>query len=171
MNEPTAWIDEECYPSGFPWADPSKIRKHQVFCLLDHWRKRQQAGLAPLIWNPSCELISGIGQQSRHVRNQKPIDGDSSSDSNSDDEDFAAQLANITEDGTEPYNYLRASPSPHSTPSRSGALEPEEQDEVDLRSLSSGATPHIPHISCEFQPVHSCNLMYFLTASTSSIFK
>ncbi|KAH9035587.1 hypothetical protein EDB84DRAFT_1437881 [Lactarius hengduanensis] len=54
-SDPMAWIEEECFPLGFPWVDPSKLRLVQIFQLLDHWRQRQKEGLIPLIWNPSNE--------------------------------------------------------------------------------------------------------------------
>jgi hypothetical protein len=120
-----------------------------VFHLLDHWRQRKEDGLAPLIWNPSCTLLSDVGQQSRHVRNQRPIDGDSGSNSHSDDEDFAAELARISEDGSELYNSPPPPPSPHQTQSKSGRLEPEEPDEVGLQSPSFEATSSVPRLSCE----------------------
>ncbi|KAF8264581.1 hypothetical protein EI94DRAFT_1805674 [Lactarius quietus] len=35
-KDPTAWVNEECYPPGFQWVDPSKIRVNEVFHLFDH---------------------------------------------------------------------------------------------------------------------------------------
>jgi hypothetical protein len=172
IKEPNAWIDEECYPSGFQWADPSKICIHEVFRLLDHWRQQKQAGLAPLIWNPSSELISGVGQKLRHVQNQIPINADSSSEDNSDDEDFAAVLAQISDDSSEPHNNLPPSPSPHSKPSWSGSSEPEEWDEVGLKSPSFEATPYIPHLSCEsnlsIYAIKCTSWLHLLVASSNN---
>jgi len=137
-TDPTAWIDEECYPPGFQWADPSKIQVGQVFYLLDHWRQRQESGLTPLIWNPSCELLADAEQQSEHVRSRRDIqhDHDSEDDSGEEDitkklgqtdihhdhnsendsgeEDFTKELENVFENDAE---------SRHSSPNRSEASE------------------------------------------------
>jgi hypothetical protein len=91
-TDPTAWIDEECYPPGFQWADPSKIQVGQVFHLLDHWRQRQESGLTPLIWNPSCELLADAEQQSKHVRSRRDIQHDSDSEDDSGEEDITTEL-------------------------------------------------------------------------------
>ncbi|KAH9160442.1 hypothetical protein EDB89DRAFT_1914726 [Lactarius sanguifluus] len=62
-HDPTAWIEEECCPVGFPWVDPSKLCLTLVFQLLDHWRQRRKEGLIPLIWNPSLCPESATDQQ------------------------------------------------------------------------------------------------------------
>lgn len=95
--DPTAWIDEECYPPGFQWADPSKIQMGQVFQLLDHWRQRQESGLTPLIWNPSCELLANAVRKSKKIQSRGQSQSDPDSDNDSGEEDFAAQLENISE--------------------------------------------------------------------------
>ncbi len=97
-TDPTAWIDEECYPPGFKWADPSKIQVGQVFRLLDHWRQRQNSGLTPLIWNPSCGLLANTNRRSEHIRSRR--DPDSNHDSG--EENFASQLDKIVENDSEP---------------------------------------------------------------------
>jgi hypothetical protein len=122
-SNPTAWIGEECFPSGFQWADPSKIRVGQVFRLLDHWRQRQKDGLSPLIWNPTCELLADMDQLSRDVRNPQQTrtvdshlterDGSSSSD---EEEDFAAELNKISNDTSD-----SESPSPQPAHKKAGA--------------------------------------------------
>jgi hypothetical protein len=56
----TAWIDKECYPPDFKWADLSKNQISDVFQLFDHWRHQRQSGLAPIIWNSSCDILADI---------------------------------------------------------------------------------------------------------------
>jgi hypothetical protein len=56
----TAWIDKECYPPDFKWADLSKNQISDVFQLFDHWRHQRQSGLAPIIWNSSCDILTDI---------------------------------------------------------------------------------------------------------------
>ncbi|KAH9008446.1 hypothetical protein EDB84DRAFT_1446927 [Lactarius hengduanensis] len=68
-SDPSGWIEEDCFPSGFQWADPSKIRSGHVFELLDHWRQREKVGLTPLIWNRSCDLLADVDEPAQHVRN------------------------------------------------------------------------------------------------------
>jgi hypothetical protein len=103
-GNPSAWISEECYPTGFQWVDPSKICVGQVFQLLDHWRQRQKGGLTPLIWNPTCELLIDVDQLSQHVRNQQQTQAgpshsnereDSNDTSSDEEEDFASELDRI----------------------------------------------------------------------------
>jgi hypothetical protein len=67
-NDPSIWIESECAPDAFPWADPSKIRIDDVYMLLEHWRKREARGLKPLIWASSCPLLKGAEQRSEHQR-------------------------------------------------------------------------------------------------------
>jgi hypothetical protein len=108
-SNPSAWIREECFPAGFQWADPSKIRVGQVFQLLDHWRQREKDGLTSLTWNSSCELLTDVERLSQQVRNSRRKDGSESesdsderdvrhrfSDGEAEDEDFAAQLNEIS---------------------------------------------------------------------------
>ena len=54
---PSTWIEPECTPEGFEWADPSKIRIANIFLLLQHWREQQRQRLAPLIWASTCPLL------------------------------------------------------------------------------------------------------------------
>jgi hypothetical protein len=110
MADPSAWIQEDCYPSGFQWADPSKIRVGQVFCLLDHWRARHDAGLDPLIWNSSCDVLANANHPREDV-------GSKRRESISDEEDFAAELDNIPEDSSESSSSQSSSPSPSPSPS------------------------------------------------------
>ncbi|KAH9014686.1 hypothetical protein EDB85DRAFT_2157246 [Lactarius pseudohatsudake] len=74
-SNPCGWIEEDCFPSGFQWADPSKICSGHVFELLDHWRQREKAGLTPLIWNRSCDLLADVDEPAQH-RNDHSDDDD-----------------------------------------------------------------------------------------------
>jgi hypothetical protein len=64
VKDPTSWISEECVPDGFEWKDPSKIQIGEVFRLLYHWQHRQDQGLDPLIWLPTCPLLQDVEQHS-----------------------------------------------------------------------------------------------------------
>ncbi|KAH9010972.1 hypothetical protein EDB85DRAFT_2160497 [Lactarius pseudohatsudake] len=116
--DPTAWIEEECFPLGFPWVDPSKLRLVQIFQLLDHWRQRQKEGLIPLIWNPSCELLSNIDQPAQRVRNPQQTNRRRStfdepvSDHSSEGEDFADKLRGLRSPSVTPLLPPSPSPSP-----------------------------------------------------------
>jgi hypothetical protein len=144
------WISEECYPEGFTWADPSKIRLGQVFELLEHWRERKKGGLTPLIWNPSCTHFKGL-RDSGIINNQKKkghpssSEDDSSSSSeresllssghgmqvDSDGEDFASELRNISDHEVEYDTPPSPSPSPHpgrNAPGISDSDEPGDKE-------------------------------------------
>ena len=56
-DDPSSWIEPECVPDGFQWADPSKIRIGNIFPLLKHWRERHGQRLSPLIWVTTCPLL------------------------------------------------------------------------------------------------------------------
>ena len=110
IDSPSSWIRDECYPEGFSWADPSKIRIGQVFKLLDHWRQREKDGQEPLLWNSSCDLLADITDETRRVRPQRthsesdqsnPGSASSSSDTGSDEEDFGSQMAKISDKESE----------------------------------------------------------------------
>jgi len=126
---PADWMDDECYPSEFQWADPSKIRIKDAYDLLDHWRQRKEAGLAPIIWNPSCDILANVERPSRSLRNsERPrSNGDSPTGSN---ENFAKELDAIREQDEE----SRPSPSPPLSPlpaqRTSGANEPCESRDI-----------------------------------------
>ena len=53
----TSWIEPECVPDGFQWADPSKIHVGDIFPLFAHWREQQRQHLSPLIWVETCPLL------------------------------------------------------------------------------------------------------------------
>ncbi|KAH9016359.1 hypothetical protein EDB84DRAFT_1567252 [Lactarius hengduanensis] len=99
---PTAWIQEECYPPGFKWADPSKIRLNDVHDLLIYWRQRKEDGLDPLIWNPSCELLadSDLEKTSKHLPARRRHQNASTSDVDGDEENYAQELNNITDNSS-----------------------------------------------------------------------
>jgi hypothetical protein len=148
--DPTAWIDEECYPTGFQWADPSKIQVGQVFHLLEHWRQREESGLIPLIWNPSCGLLADAERHSESIQSRRQ--SQLNPDSDSEEEDFAAQLGNISE------NNLESEPpqSPSSSPPWRGLGLP-EHDEEEVADVECLAPPAVPHHSCKSGP-HICAL-------------
>jgi hypothetical protein len=142
ISNPTAWIDENCYPSGFKWADPSKLHKEQVIDLLGHWRQRQKSGLAPLIWNPSCSLLADAAQTSRRVQSRN----DPESDHDSGEENFASRLGNISENDPESDHSQCRSRSPF--PPQTGPGSP-ESDEAQDTGLVSPALPAQRHHSCK----------------------
>ncbi|KAH8982114.1 hypothetical protein EDB86DRAFT_3086427 [Lactarius hatsudake] len=117
-RDPAAWIEEECFPVGFPWVDPSKLRLARVFQLLDHWRQRQKEGLIPLIWNPSCELLSNIDQPAHRVRNPQWTNrrrsnyDEPESDYSSEEEDFANEICGLHSPTVTPPLPPSPSPSP-----------------------------------------------------------
>jgi hypothetical protein len=82
VKDPSSWISEECFPTGFEWKDPSKIQVGEIFRLLDHWRDRQDKGVNPLIWLPTCPLFQDAedpvthGQTLQKARVQQEHDSD-----------------------------------------------------------------------------------------------
>src|ERR1700691_2123812 len=82
VKDPSSWISEECFPTGFEWNNPSKIQVGEIFRLLDHWRDRQDKSLDPLIWVPTCPLFQGAedpatrGQTLQKTRVQQLPDSD-----------------------------------------------------------------------------------------------
>lgn len=61
-RDPYSWISEECAPGNFPWKDPSHIKLADLFALLDHWRCRQDQGLNPIIWLPTCPILQSTAR-------------------------------------------------------------------------------------------------------------
>jgi hypothetical protein len=177
-SNPSAWIKEECFPPGFPWADPSKICSSQVLELLDHWRQREKDQLTPLIWNPSCELLADVDQLSQNIRNLQRThtshsrsnerdDHDSSSDSDKEEEDFTADLNKISTESSFPSS---SPPSPSSRFRRplhsgTGTLA---SGELTHRGVESPDTPTQPSFrirSCE--SYHSFNMFIIIPISHS----
>ncbi|KAN0139064.1 hypothetical protein V8E53_003066 [Lactarius tabidus] len=171
-KNPPAWILEECYPEGFIWADPSKIRRAEVFRLLDHWRQREQDGLTALIWNPSCELLDGDVLFSRTTGIAKGLEVPSSSDSDSssrqeesssdndsddsDEEDFGAEIDNINDSDLECPSPHPDQPSPSPLPRHRVSRIPEE-----IVGLTEDSTPSFPDSAS-----HSCKQINVLATFT-----
>ncbi|KAH9017443.1 hypothetical protein EDB84DRAFT_1566833 [Lactarius hengduanensis] len=126
-SDPSGWIEEDCFPSGFQWADPSKIRSGHVFELLDHWRQREKAGLTPLIWNRSCDLLADVDEPAQH-RND-----------HSDDEDEYENFANEIRD-------VSSSQPQHLSPSLLPypSLSPRPVDRISGSSHDSGESDARP---------------------------
>ncbi|KAF8263343.1 hypothetical protein EI94DRAFT_1704054 [Lactarius quietus] len=140
-KDPTAWIYEECYPPGFQWADPSKIRVNEVFHLFDHWRQQKQSRLNPIIWNPSCEIMADIERPVRRRQTQRR--------NSEEEEDFGPAMARVAEDDME--HQYSVSPPVSSIPSKRkhsapGPMESEEDvPDADIPSSSSSdSNPDIP---------------------------
>jgi len=79
-ENPASWIKQECYPEGFQWKHPSKIKIQDVFHLLNHWRDRSEKGEEPLIWVTTSSLFHNIHRPSRQVQrnNRAPVQEESS---------------------------------------------------------------------------------------------
>ena len=134
---------EECYPEGFSWVDPSKLRNAQVFQLLDHWRQREEDGLDPIVWNPQCKAFAGIETQQRRKRpssheslsesphEQREASSSSTprrafSDRQSEEENYDDDLRKIMDKDTSSSDHS-PSPSPSPLPRRNvDALGPSE---------------------------------------------
>ena len=144
-SDPPAWIEEECYPPGFLWVDPSKLRLVQVFQLLEHWRQRKRDGLILLIWNPSCELLANVDQPVPRLRNPQRTRRRSSnfnepeSDNDSEEEDFAKEIQGLHSSSVTPP--LPPSPSP----------SPLRRNEIEQISI---AGEQFIHFSYVYTPIH-----------------
>ena len=80
IEDPASWIKKECYPNGFQWKHPSKIRIQDIFCLLDFWRDRSEDGEESLIWvttSPLFDVIHRPSGQGRSIR-RAPVQEESS---------------------------------------------------------------------------------------------
>jgi hypothetical protein len=86
VQDPTAWISEDCIPPGFEWKDPSKIQIGEIFRLLDHWMDRQDEGLDALVWVTSCPLFKKA--QEPRKRRQSLQHARASQEQISDEENF-----------------------------------------------------------------------------------
>jgi hypothetical protein len=84
-QDPLLWIKPECFPDDFQWADPSKIRIGEVFRLLDHWKRRQEQHLKPLIWASTCPVLADVDRSSSsdHTSGQSSTDDSTGSHSDS----------------------------------------------------------------------------------------
>jgi hypothetical protein len=166
-SNPTAWIREECYPTEFPWADPSKIRVGTLYKLLDHWRQRQNDGLTPLIWNPSCELLADGDQLLKNVRTQKRTytgrphsdeseDSDGTSSDN-EEEDLAAEMAKI-------FNESSESPSP--SPSPPPFIQPSHRTASATHRSIVSLQPHASSLSGVHPRLYFLHLLIYVGHSS-----
>ncbi|KAH8980260.1 hypothetical protein EDB86DRAFT_3088058 [Lactarius hatsudake] len=143
-SDPPAWIEEECYPPGFLWVDPSKLRLVQVFQLLEHWRQRKRDGLIPLIWNPSCELLANVDQPVPRLRNPQRTRRRSSnfnepeSDNDSEEEDFAKEIQGLHSSSVTP----PLPPSPSPSPLRRNEIE-----QISIADIGESSRPPPSSIS------------------------
>ncbi|KAH8988704.1 hypothetical protein EDB83DRAFT_2535347 [Lactarius deliciosus] len=143
-SDPPAWIEEECYPPGFLWVDPSKLRLVQVFQLLEHWRQRKRDGLIPLIWNPSCELLANVDQPVPRLRNPQRTRRRSSnfnepeSDNDSEEEDFAKEIQGLHSSSVTP----PLPPSPSPSPLRRNEIE-----QISIADIGESSCPPPSSIS------------------------
>ena len=158
IKNPTAWIDEECYPAGFEWADPSKIRIGKVFELLDHWRQRRQSGLDPIIWNRSCEILADCDESAEPVHSRRPRSSKRTLESIPDDEDFSEELARISTHDSESHPPRRTheeSQARESGSALTGSESPSIQASPSVPLLSGESMNHsdvfqgklIPHVA------------------------
>lgn len=108
LQNPSLWMSAECYPDDFEWKDPSKLRIGPISQLLAHWRNRHSQGLDPLIWLPTCPLLSDVVRRPEHEPMSRqatelqvgqtsddedfilPAGGDSSEESGTSDDESAA---------------------------------------------------------------------------------
>jgi hypothetical protein len=107
LKDPYSWISEECVPHEFEWRDPSKIQISEIFHLLYHWRDRQDQGMDPLIWLPTCPILQGAERPSR--RGQKLRQASSQQPQASDEEEIfdlpeSGDLDEMDEESDERYN-------------------------------------------------------------------
>jgi hypothetical protein len=86
-EDPSLWIRPECVPDDFQWADPSKIRVGEVFRLLEHWKRRQEEHLKPLIWASTCPILQDVDRSSssEHTSGHSSTDSTESADNSDSD--------------------------------------------------------------------------------------
>ncbi|KAI9447519.1 hypothetical protein H4582DRAFT_2051264 [Lactarius indigo] len=143
-SDPSAWIDEECIPYDFEWKDPSKIQIDEVFRLLDHWRDRQDQGIDPLMWVPTCPLFNDTKQPTIHKRNirrARPKQSDGSDEESFDlhyNEDSNPQ-GDKTDDSLDESS-VHDEPSDHSWAAESPPLHG-SQDETDPENDGTPDSP------------------------------
>ncbi|KAH9012689.1 hypothetical protein EDB85DRAFT_2158821 [Lactarius pseudohatsudake] len=156
---PTAWIQEECYPPGFKWADPSKIRLNDMHDLLIYWRQRKEDGLDPLIWNPSCELLadSDLEKTSEHLPSWRRHQNASTSDVDGDEENYAQELNNIT-DNSSVLPLPPPPPSLHPVQRGPAVSDTEGLEQAGIGSAPSLERPSVPQHSSSFNVERSDNM-------------
>ncbi|KAH9009400.1 hypothetical protein EDB85DRAFT_1903087 [Lactarius pseudohatsudake] len=126
---PTAWIQEECYPPGFKWADPSKIRLNDVHDLLIYWRQRKE-----MDWIPS----SGI----HHMVMKR---------------NYAQELNNIT-DKQFGLTIPPPPPSLHPVQRGPAGSDTEGLEQAGIGFAQSLEHPSLPHHSSSFNVERSDNM-------------
>ena len=159
IKNPTDWINKECYPSGFKWAEPSKIHAEDAHDLLQHWRAREKSGKAPLIWNPSCDLLAGPEQRSGHSQRRRRRQSDPGSKEDSEEESFSTRLRHISENASESERANIPSPGPSRTVAGFSETDVGHPDHTSARHCSPMSehgmytinTPEIFHIH-----LHNC---------------
>jgi hypothetical protein len=137
----------ECIPDGFEWKDPSKIQSGEVFCLLDHWRLRQDEGHDPLIWVLMCALFKDAANAAIWVRTTlqarylEPIDSDKEMFVLPSSDDIDAEEESHRQDDTSGHS---AQPHVSVDDRQSASLESPNSDiDVDDRdSMLSGEFPY-----------------------------
>ena len=143
-----------------------QIQVGQVFQSLDHWRQQKANGHEPLIWNPSCNVLTLFDEQV-HSQNARHCDQLSDKedvapeldaqdceeaahlmpgccDTFSDEEDMAQEWHGISEHQSGTDEPQQASPSPFPSPSPSCDSEDFEETAL-LHSTSNrlrSATQH-----------------------------
>ncbi|KAI9439083.1 hypothetical protein H4582DRAFT_2075741 [Lactarius indigo] len=163
---PTAWIEEECYPPGFQWADPSKIRLDDVHDLLIYWRQRKEDGLTPLIWNPSCELLAEAEKTSEHLPTQRRCQTPSTSNPDEEEEDFARDLNKISDHPSLESSPLQILPSLHAVQKGPSKSNTEHPARVGVESTECPEPPSVPQHSSYLHGAHGSNAPPSETAPT-----
>ncbi|KAH8982455.1 hypothetical protein EDB86DRAFT_3086108 [Lactarius hatsudake] len=156
---PAAWIQEECYPPGFQWADPSKIRLNDVHDLLIYWRQRKEDGLTPLIWNPSCELLadSDVEKSSGHLPARRRHQNDSTSGADDEEENYARELNNIA-DNSSILPLPPLPPSPHPVQTNPAGSDTEGLEQAGIVSTRFLEHPSVPQHSSSSNVEQSDNI-------------
>ncbi|KAH8990031.1 hypothetical protein EDB86DRAFT_3193778 [Lactarius hatsudake] len=156
---PAAWIQGECYPPGFQWADPSKIRLNDVHDLLIYWRQRKEDGLTPLIWNTSCELLadSDVEKSSGHLPARRWHQNDSTSGADDEEENYARELNNIANNSSIlPLPPLP--PSPHPVQTNPAVSDTEGLEQAGIVSTRFLEHPSVPQHSSSSNVEQSDNI-------------
>ncbi|KAH8992193.1 hypothetical protein EDB92DRAFT_1816038 [Lactarius akahatsu] len=155
VKDPSSWIIDECTPDRFEWKDPSKIQIGEVFCILDHWRHRQDRGIGPLMWVPTSPLFDNIEDPPRHqrsVRNARTLQSQGSDEEyfvlpnsqDSDQEDDKTGSVEPSEDSSDDDSSEKTDP----TKSDDSDDDPPEND------MAMGSPPlHMSHMTTEALPL------------------
>ncbi|KAH9036288.1 hypothetical protein EDB84DRAFT_1437709 [Lactarius hengduanensis] len=125
---PTAWIQEECYPPGFKWADPSKIR-----------------------------LNDDLEKTSKHLPARRRHQNASTSDVDGDEENYAQELNNIT-DNSSVLPLPPPPPSLHPVQRGPAGSDTEGLEQAGIGFAQSLEHPSVPHHSSSFNVERSDNM-------------